>query len=797
MSFKLLGIRPLEGCNEKFLKNLKENQVYQFYNDYKFHFRDEDESKDVLKVEKLEQSIPENFFGNDNLKINISAIVGKNGSGKSALVELLYTAMYNLSVYTKILNKTIDEDKIVIDESINLLESIKKLEKGDSFNEIKLKKIFEKMIFSNNSNKSSNKSPVKSIFDNEIDKLYEIEKIGFISDEDFENIDKMINNLQDYKFESELKSLEKIKEGANIIVKDIKVEIFFEFQIKDQNLIFKLLIKNDKIEIYKTKVIPNFDFYEVENIPLNSIEKENFIKSDFFYTLAINYSFYALNSNEMGSWLKNIFHKNDSYQMPIVLNPMRTNGVIDVNTETDLTKSRFLYNIFYPLIIKEKDETNIINGKKPQKLIINLNHNKLVEKLLNGKMKFLSFAILKQYLHFISRINKVFEIEKIVNIEFETLSKIQKVSYQYILNKLFSIIENYKTYSDKSYFEIFNIKDENSDFTLLIEFLKKIRDEDNSHITLKLKQAIHFLKNYNLLKNELKPVKIDSNNLLKDVFEVDILEYANLINKLSPSKENFHQYLLPSFFEYDVIFENGISFSTLSSGEKQLVYSNTTVTYHILNLESVFGNTDHELNRYQFVNLIYDEIELYYHPEYQRQFLNYTIKELSKLNLKYIKGINILFITHSPFILSDIPRQNVLFLKTKETEKEINGETKKVQIAIPQSISDKNSFGANITDLLADSFFIDDGLIGDFAKEKIEETIDWLNKQKKQKLEEKDEYKVDEIAFNKHEKIIKIIDEPIIQRKLAEMLDELKDGSEIEKEIAKKQMEFLKIRYKL
>ena len=40
----------------------------------------------------------------------------------------------------------------------------------------------------------------------------------------------------------------------------------------------------------------------------------------------------------------------------------------------------------------------------------------------------------------------------------------------------------------------------------------------------------------------------------------------------------------------------------------------------------------------------------------------------------------------------------------------------------------QKSFGANIHDLLADSFFIGDGLIGDFAKEKINETIEELKK---------------------------------------------------------------------
>jgi hypothetical protein len=34
--FKLIAIRPLVGCDKRFLKNLTEGEIYQFYNDYKF-----------------------------------------------------------------------------------------------------------------------------------------------------------------------------------------------------------------------------------------------------------------------------------------------------------------------------------------------------------------------------------------------------------------------------------------------------------------------------------------------------------------------------------------------------------------------------------------------------------------------------------------------------------------------------------------------------------------------------------------------------------------------------------------
>ena len=66
---------------------------------------------------------------------------------------------------------------------------------------------------------------------------------------------------------------------------------------------------------------------------------------------------------------------------------------------------------------------------------------------------------------------------------------------------------------------------------------------------------------------------------------------------------------------------------------------------------------------YNYINIILDEIELYFHPEFQKLFVKRLIDEINKLKLTEIKGINILIISHSPFILSDIPKQNVLFLE--------------------------------------------------------------------------------------------------------------------------------------
>ena len=205
--------------------------------------------------------------------------------------------------------------------------------------------------------------------------------------------------------------------------------------------------------------------------------------------------------------------------------------------------------------------------------------------------------------------------------------------------------------------------------------------------------------------------------------------------------------------------------------------------YHFINLNSTAGN-NFPL-KYPYINLVLDEIELYSHPEMQRQYISQLLEGINKLDIANIKAINILFITHSAFILSDIPKQNILYLKNEVTE--ING--KKVYLATPQDYKTKNSFGANIHDLLADSFFMgnnnDKHLIGEFAKEKITQLIDWLN-ENESKIKTKEEAK----------QIIEIIDEPFLKRKLVEMYSK-KENNDFELELLNKEKSFIEERIRI
>ncbi len=133
--------------------------------------------------------------------------------------------------------------------------------------------------------------------------------------------------------------------------------------------------------------------------------------------------------------------------------------------------------------------------------------------------------------------------------------------------------------------------------------------------------------------------------------------------------------------------------------------------------------------------IMIDELDAYLHPQWQKEFLS--------LLLKFNKNKHFVLSSHSPFLLSDIPKNNIIFLK--------NGKQVKIDI---------NTFGANIHSLLSHGFFMKNGLIGEFAKDKINKAITYLNQQKLSK---------DEINYC--ENIISIIGEPVIKNQLQRMLD--------------------------
>ncbi len=133
--------------------------------------------------------------------------------------------------------------------------------------------------------------------------------------------------------------------------------------------------------------------------------------------------------------------------------------------------------------------------------------------------------------------------------------------------------------------------------------------------------------------------------------------------------------------------------------------------YHLANIDSVsedyrmgkLADDDREyLMKYKYVNIMLDEVEMYFHPDLQRRFLHYVRTAIKNLQFEAIKGINVLVVTHSPFVISDLPRKNILFLGDGEESSE--------------------TFCANIHDMLNQSFFMDYS-VGEIARKEIQHII--------------------------------------------------------------------------
>lgn len=342
----------------------------------------------------------------------------------------------------------------------------------------------------------------------------------------------------------------------------------------------------------------------------------------------------------------------------------------------------------------------------------------------------------------------------------------------YIIYKITSICKKYSEY--QQFFDEKGKKINDKKIDLLIKEIKN----DSSHITFKLKQTLNYLKN-------------DYVKYQKGVLKIPIDDLSKLINNNLKQDQLILELIPPPIFDIQILLVNNktkqeVLFSTLSSGEKQLIYLVSSLLYHLYNLDSVIGNKI----KYKNINIVLEEIELYFHPEYQKTFIKYFLDSIERIELRNIESINICFITHSPFILSDIPSNNIMFLEV------VNGKT--VQLN-----KKRKTFGANIHELLSDNFFMSDGYIGDFAMFKINGTIDWLNEklaQKRKLISENlptSDLKLNKVELKYHKEIISLIDEEILKIKLGEMLSEIvPDEDDFFNELVMEQIKFFKSKLK-
>lgn len=599
--------------------------------------------------------------------------------------------------------------------------------------------------------------------------------------------------------------------------------------VKGRNVSISTIDENDHCDTAKILKEP-FDG-EVDE-PLKYQKGKHAYLSEWFYTIVSNYSLYAYNYRDYDSertsvaklkrlygdiehlkqedcfWLKGVFHKNDGYQTPVVVHPMREEGYINASKENMLGKNNLVNLAFYEVL-----ETNV-EGKTihefPLRIINNTyevvgftfkykdeNEYEGFEELYLGKLLSANKnKDEKEYLkqRFVSMINPICkfwakQMRLILNENVESLPNLKRQAWEYVAYKTLKIIQTYKPYERDWKWLIGNCYQENQIERYIHDLLG-----DQTHRTKKLRQQLAFLvflgtegyyaiQAYVVLANDIDV-------FIKENEGKFFYESEKKRNKPTTNFKFQKEDLLPppiadvtlmivkredkKTFESNPKSVGLIPFTGLSSGERQIAYTLGNVLYHLVNLNSTLHDVSIEKEhlsflKYHHVCMLMDEVELYYHPDLQRKFVKLLLDSITSVPLDNIYDINITLVTHSPFVLSDIPQSNILCLQKGESESR-QGQT----------------FGANIVDLLNESFFLQ-GTIGDIAQSCINEVVEFYFKHRRyqeslRENENKQGWLINMGLAKKFEEwkskfdyVTSIIGEEYLQKELREMFDELVD----------------------
>ena len=160
--------------------------------------------------------------------------------------------------------------------------------------------------------------------------------------------------------------------------------------------------------------------------------------------------------------------------------------------------------------------------------------------------------------------------------------------------------------------------------------------------------------------------------------------------------------------------------------------------------------------------LVVDELESGMHLEWSRSLINFLVNYINEINKVGGMNFQLIFTTHSPYMLSDIKPGNVIMI-------EKNQETGYSEGKVLQ-----NTFAKNIQEIMKENLI--DNIYGDFALAKINSMIERLNGEEEQEGNEEELLKE-----------IHLISEPILRNKLLEMYDKKYNTSEfsIEKQLQK------------
>ena len=389
-----------------------------------------------------------------------------------------------------------------------------------------------------------------------------------------------------------------------------------------------------------------------------------------------------------------------------------------------------------------------------------LSNRKIVSSVLSCSLEIDPYG-LKDYSDSIPRgINAIgfFIYKSIHNIFYEEDEFIKKCLSESLLSKCEKYLKE----------DVFDY--EKSGFNLLLDIVKELNQNEVKEEENELRDETRKVKK-DYVESIIDIVKIfkeirENGSLIDNYSSSILLKYSNNNRRLFEDlNDRLLQYTKSKGPMRDLCYDLNKSFNNyyllketpdyhMSTGEGNLIEIFSQLYTYLSMHEESSGD----------IILLVDELESGMHLEWSRRLIKILIDNLSEILEDEGKGreIQLIFTTHSPYMLSDIKPGNVIMIET-------NQETGYSEGKVLQ-----NTFAKNIQEIMKENLI--DNIYGDFALTKINSMIERLNGEEEQEGNEEELLKE-----------IHLISEPILRNKLLDMYDKKYNTSEfnIEKQLQK------------
>lgn len=706
--------------------------------------------------------------------INITAIIGKNGSGKTFLLDNISEVLFDHNtkhiVIFKIAKKLFiihsDTIKEPIINNFNIERSYCKLSEEDKEAQNVIKNylgtvnlIHYSNVF-NNANSKANENPYQVVSDISTSSLVnknnycrksatQLEKffindtllmVRFLLDKKY-YIDNLIKPSIHYI------NLEIINNYVNDkIEKNNRHSMFLSTSLfNNVNSYFK---ENKKAEIFEE----DRDKLFIKLLKIKEIENEEELKGVKYFKIStiinVMYDFYTeidtlhIEDEDFRNELYNIF----------ILKKEKINE-ININNFDKIVKC---------LLVKIKGELFKLKDQQHKKIETKLSEIKLEQDRIVKILDKISTTYINKNLDSIA----IEEILLLVLKDFHSNSNIQKVGFneEACKNTIHEAVENYMVENNVASNINFDIVKNIIDYDFKIDY-KVIKQEEDS-INKIINDKDLELKNYIKFIDCLKRFDNIDKNINGDLGLISVKLTNNNLKFLDKFINAYYAASKRDYYNFSWSNKIDEKKRELSSGEEAMFKMYARLYNKIKEVYSV-KQLDFDERRKSLVILM-DEPEVYLHPEWQRELINNLIGYFKEIYNSY--RVQIILTSNTPFLISDLPRENIILLNKVEIDN-----SDKYKIEVNNQLLEK-TFGQNINTLLRKSFFIN-STIGEFSKNKINELILALKPIKDSKsnnfiyptsnqiLESTKLKSIEEV-----DKMINLIGEPIIREKLIKML---------------------------